>query len=264
MDLDLSEYFARVGLTGAPRADLAGLAALQAAHAAAIPFANLDILRGLPIRLELAAIADKLVTRRGAGYCFEQNTLMAAALERLGFAVTRLIGRVRSGRPPEAPPTARTHMILEVDVDGAAHLVDVGFGSHQPLAPIPIGDAVEVAQHAWRFALARVGETYTLRTRVPEGWSDMYTFTREPQHAIDFEVANHWTSTHPSSHFVTGLTVQRVTPEARRTVRGREFELQRADERVRRTLASRAELAEVMAAEFGLELTPDVRVPAFA
>ena len=263
MDLDLADYCGRIGVEVPRAADLEALTTLQAAHAASVPFENLDIQRGLPIRLELAALVDKLVTRRRGGYCFEQNALLAAALERVGFRVTRLCGRVRMGLAADAPATPRTHMILEVEVAGAAYLVDVGFGGHQPLAPIPMVDGAAVVQHAWRFAVVQAGAAWTLRTRVPDRWIDLYTFTREPQHAIDFEVANHYTSTHPGSSFVRGLRVQRVTPEVRYMLTGRWYEEQRVDAVVTRPVTDSDDLAGLLRGRFGLELTADVRLPTF-
>ena len=50
-----------------------------------------------PIRLDLASIESKLVHDLRGGYCFEQNLLFAAVLERLGFSVTLLAARVRFG-----------------------------------------------------------------------------------------------------------------------------------------------------------------------
>jgi arylamine N-acetyltransferase len=91
------------------------LEAVHRAHAVAIPFENLDVRLGRPIRLDLASLQAKLVAGRRGGYCFEQNTLFAAALEALGFRVTRLAARVRLGAARLLP---RTHMLLGVDVGG--------------------------------------------------------------------------------------------------------------------------------------------------
>src|SRR5438093_5316594 len=88
------------------------LDALHLAHATHIPFENLDVLLGRPIRLDLDGLQAKLVRGRRGGYCFEQNLLFAAVLERLGFRVTRLAARVRYGTTRLLP---RTHMLMKVD-----------------------------------------------------------------------------------------------------------------------------------------------------
>jgi N-hydroxyarylamine O-acetyltransferase len=79
---------------------------------------------GRTIELDLDSVQDKLVRRPRGGYCFEHNTLFAAVLERLGYAVTRLSARVNPSRPGP-----RTHMTLRVVADGSPWLADVGFGA---------------------------------------------------------------------------------------------------------------------------------------
>src|SRR2546421_116903 len=89
------------GTTGSPAGSLkpaeATLARLQAAHQSALPFENADIVLGRGIDLDLGAIQRKLVTDRRGGYCHEHNLLFAAALETIGYSITRLTGRVRAG-----------------------------------------------------------------------------------------------------------------------------------------------------------------------
>jgi N-hydroxyarylamine O-acetyltransferase len=211
--LDLDAYLARVGLEGRPVTTPRGLRLLHRAHATAIPFENLDILLGRPIRLDLDALQEKLVRRRRGGYCYEQNLLFGAALERLGFGVTRLAARVHLGAARVAP---RTHMTLRVEASGTDWLADVGFGGEGLLDPLPLADGAVTAQAGWNHALDRDPERgWVLRSLHPDGWFDLYSFTTEPQHRVDYEVANHYVSTHPRSPFVTQLVVQRSTPDLR-------------------------------------------------
>src|SRR5262245_9602863 len=109
--LELPAYLARIDYTGELRPTRAALEALHLAHLRHIPFENLDVLLGRPIRLDLDSLQAKLVGGGRGGYCFEQNTLFAEALERVGFRVKRLAARVRFGAAHILP---RTHMLLEV------------------------------------------------------------------------------------------------------------------------------------------------------
>ena len=102
-DFRLDAYLARIGFGGAPAPDLATLAAIHAAHVNAIPFEGLDPLFGRPVKLDLASLQDKLVDSRRGGYCFEQNAVLKAALETIGFKVVGLGGRVRWMSPPGSP-----------------------------------------------------------------------------------------------------------------------------------------------------------------
>ena len=134
-ELDLGAYLRRIGLQEPPKGDLAGLRALHLAHATSIPFENLDVQVGLPIRLDLASLQAKLVQRRRGGYCFEHNTLFQSALEAIGFEAIACEARVRLGAPVLLP---RTHMLLLVRLDGGDWLADVGFGGEGLLGPVPL------------------------------------------------------------------------------------------------------------------------------
>ena len=202
--LDLEAYLRRTGAACPAGPTLDALGALHEAHVGAIPFENLDVLLGREIRLDVGSLQAKLVAARRGGYCFEHNTLFAAVLEALGFAVTPLGARVGS-RPGDV--RRRTHMTLRVDLPEGPHLADVGFGGDGPVHPVPL-DPAAAADGEHR--VVAEGDGFALHGR--EG--SLYTFTLERQYPVDYEVANHFTSTHPSSHFRS--TLDRAADVARR------------------------------------------------
>jgi N-hydroxyarylamine O-acetyltransferase len=256
--LDLDAYLRRVGYSGARDPTAAVLEALHRAHAAAIPFENLDILLGRPIRLDLESLQEKLVRSRRGGYCFEQNLLFASVLEALGFRVTRLAARVRYRTSLILP---RTHMTLLVDVEGAGRLADVGFGAEGLLAPVPFGGA-EARQGAWTYRIAEEGRYRVLQSLREGSWMDLYAFTLEPQEWVDYDLANYYTSTHPQSRFTQTLTAQRVSPEARLILRNRELIVDRGGALETRLLADDAEVLAVLARDFDLPFPPGTRFSA--
>ena len=79
MTLDLDAYLERIGYRGPVEPTRGVLDELHLGHVTRIPFENLDILLGLPIRLDLESLQRKLVQGRRGGYCFEHNTVFAAA-----------------------------------------------------------------------------------------------------------------------------------------------------------------------------------------
>jgi hypothetical protein len=121
-------YLTRIGIGGTVGPDFATLAAIHVAHIDAIPFENFDPLLRRPVKLDLASVQAKLVDGRRGGYCFEQNVLLKAALEAIGFNVTGLAGRVRWMSPPNSPLGPKTHVLLKVDLPDGAYVADVGFG----------------------------------------------------------------------------------------------------------------------------------------
>ncbi|HUQ01769.1 MAG TPA: arylamine N-acetyltransferase [Kofleriaceae bacterium] len=258
---DLTAYLARIGVSRPSAPEIASLAAIHWGHVSTIPFENLDILLGRRIALDLPSLVAKLVHGGRGGYCFEQNALLAAVLEELGFGVTRLAGRVRWLATGISP---RTHMLLAVDVPGTPgrFLVDGGFGGTCPTAPIPLVDGAEVTQHHDRYRLIAEGHGHVVQVATGEGWSDMYWFTLEPQEAIDYEVANHYTSTHPQSRFMLGLMCARTTAEGRVTVRGNELVRRRGQGAAiveREVIADGEQLLEVLARELGVRFPSGTR-----
>jgi N-hydroxyarylamine O-acetyltransferase len=254
--IDLDAYLARIGHAGplAPTAEV--LAALHRAHALRVPYENLDIQLGRPIRLDLEGLQTKLVHGRRGGYCFEHNTLFAAALERVGFRVTLLAARVRRGTTEVRP---RTHMLLRVEADGAAWLADVGFGGEGLVRPVVMEPGRVDHQQGREYRVAEEGGLLVLQSRAGDAWQDLYAFTPEPQLPVDFEMANHYTSTHPASSFVQGLTVQLHTPEGCRVLRNRTYSEERGADVSSRTIEDDEELLRVLAEAFGLEFPPCTR-----
>lgn len=200
----LDAYLARIGLASAPRP---GLARVHRAHVTSIPFENFDPYGGRPVTLDTAHLEDKLVTRGRGGYCFEHNTLLRGALESLGLEVEPMLARVRLG--PEGSPRPLNHLLLRVTDRRGTWLADVGFGAGAPLDPLPFELDTETEQSGWRYRLVTDAPEWVLQTHNDGSWSDMYGFVPEPVEDIDIEVQNWFTSTHPSSSFVTGLLTGR-------------------------------------------------------
>jgi len=254
--LDLEAYLGRIGYSGRLQPVPAVLEAIHLAHATHIPFENLDILLKRPIRLDLASLQAKLVTGGRGGYCFEQNLLFSAVLQRLGFSVTQLAARVLYRSRRKLP---RTHILLRVDVDGATWLADVGFGLEGLLLPVPFGSGREARQFAWTYRAVEADGEWILQSLRNDSWMNLYSFTLEPCLAVDFEPANHYTATHPDSRFVRTLTVQLPTPEVRYLLRNRELVLDRGGTVTRRVLADDDELLAVLAEVFGLRFPAGTR-----
>lgn len=256
--LDLPAYLARIGYSGELSPVRSVFEALHLAHTTHIPFENLDVLLGKPIRLDLASLQNKLVLGRRGGYCFEHNLLFAAVLRQLGFSLTQLAARVRYGTTAVLP---RTHMLLQVDLNGEPWIADVGFGAEGLLQPLPMTSPDPVPQFAWSYRVIEDAGLRVIQTLNDEKWIDLYAFSLEPQLAVDYEIANHYVSTHPASRFVRSLTAQLQSPEVRYVIRNREFIEDRGSTRSTRTLADDDQLLGVLRECFGLDFPTGTRFP---
>ncbi|HVX46152.1 MAG TPA: arylamine N-acetyltransferase [Mycobacteriales bacterium] len=249
--LDLDAYLRRLDTKPVERVDLTELTRLQRAHRAALPFENLDIILGRGVALDLESLQGKLIRRRRGGYCYEHSLLFAAALERSGFAVTRLLARIVTGTATRP----HTHMTLQVVVDGAGYLCDTGLGGGAPLEPIPLRPGI-VEQDGWGYGLTAT-DRWTLRGRIGADWSDLYTVTLEPTEPVDYTVANHYTSTHPRSPFVGRPLVQVTRAGRRLLLDDRRFIRLDADGKEQVSELDDAGFRAVLTEEFGLPLETD-------
>lgn len=214
-ELDLDAYLVRVGLSGDLPPTLETLRAVHRAHLAAIPFENLQLVLGRPVPLDVPALVDKMVLGHRGGYCYEQNLLLAAVLDRLGFSVTGLAARVLSGGA--GAPRPATHALLRVDLEEGPWLADVGFGSGL-LEPVPFADGHQEVQGGWGLRLDRVSEVgedeWLLRSFDGRGWRPLYSFAATAMVRQDYAIFNHHLVTHPRSPFLGRLMVQRIGPGA--------------------------------------------------
>ncbi|PRY35174.1 arylamine N-acetyltransferase family protein [Umezawaea tangerina] len=251
--LDLDAYLARIGYTGDRKPTAATLRALQHAHVTTIPWENVDMFLGLPTRLDIPGLQQKLVTRSRGGACSEHTTLFAAALEKLGYPVTALQGRVRMGARKRRPAT---HNLLRVVADDRIWISDVGFGS-SPLEPLELQEGNESTQGAWHYRLTREADLWILHSHRDNTWIAVHAFTEQTRYPVDLVVTNHYNATHPNSPFNTRLLAQHVTDN--RLVMLDNTKLMTVTppaDRTDRTLEP-DEVAQVLDTTFGIKLNKD-------
>jgi N-hydroxyarylamine O-acetyltransferase len=253
--VDLDAYFDRIHWSGEARPNLATLTALLRAHMSQIPFENLDVLLGRGIRIDLDSLQQKLVLHRRGGYCFEHVTLFAAVLEQLGFKPVRHAARVILVSPRAESP--RTHMFLGVPLEEGTFLLDPGFGGQAPRAPLPLLEGHELRVERERHWLVREGGDWILRADVGNGTVSCWTTTLEAENPVDFELANHFTATHPSSPFVNRMMLSALTAEGRVSAMNRDTTRWSSTGPQRARFADRAELRAWLARHFQIDL-PEV------
>jgi N-hydroxyarylamine O-acetyltransferase len=213
--LDLEGYLGRLGVP-ARTPGPAALAELHEAHVRTFTFDNIDVLLGRHPGVSLAAAQEKFVGRGRGGYCFEHSTVVAAALERLGCRVRRHLGRV--GDPRSGAQQGRTHMVVEVVLDGRRLLCDPGFGM-SVLRPIPLEDGAHDEHPAgWRHRVRLTSGGWALDRWREGGWEVAHTTDELEVTPVDVLIGHHFTSTYPGSHFTTGFVLGKHLPGRHVTV----------------------------------------------
>jgi N-hydroxyarylamine O-acetyltransferase len=197
------------------------------------------VLFGNKPRLDLGSLERKLVDARRGGYCYEHATLFAAVLTELGFTVNTHSARVVMIAARSSAP--RTHMFLSVgDV-----VLDPGFGAQAPLVPVPL-DGTPAGKHR----IVRDGSEIALEYDGQRLWMS----SLEHDIPIDFEMANHFTATHPSSHFTQGVMMRTFTGDGQVRIRNRDVTFVRGNETQTVPLVDRVQLRELVATHFGFDL----------
>jgi len=263
MSIDLDAYFERIGWRDTTTASYRTLAGLVEAHVTRIPFENLDVLLGRPIRLDDDSLQAKLVTGRRGGYCFEHASLFARVLEQLGFDCARHSARVVMLRP--AHLAARTHMFLTVNLPQGTFVADPGFGAHAPRVPVPLVEAAQAHHGSDVHWMTRAHGLWTLHTREGERIVDCWASDCARDNLIDFEVSNHYVATHPDSSFVNRLMLRGFTVDGTSmSIMNREVTRRRGNESSTTVISDRKALRDMLARDLGLDV-PEIetlRVPA--
>ena len=250
--LDLDAYLERVGWSGDLRIDLETLARLLRAHMLHIPFENLDVLLGRPVRLDVDSLQAKFVRAHRGGYCFEHASLFAAVLETTGFEPVRHASRVILFQSKTDSP--RGHMFLTVPLPEGTYLVDPGFGPFAARAPLLLSEDAHARTDHEAHWLVREGNHWILRAYMGDKPVDAWISTMEPENPIDFEVANHYMATHPDSPMRNLLIMCAIADDGRVTVMNRDLSVRRGDERETTPIADRTAFRRLLVDSFGFDL----------
>ena len=188
--------------------DAQALAVLQRAHIAAVPYENIDIVRGAPPPMDGDSCVRRIVSGRG-GYCFHLNGGFAALLEWLGVDLMRHLAGVQGRNAAEPPGANGNHLGLTVDVAGARWLVDVGTGDGPPEPLLLAAGSYE--QDGFVFALGPsplVAGGWRLDHDSRGSWL-LFDMAAEPATTDDFAAMHSKLSTDPESGFVRIAAVMR-------------------------------------------------------
>ncbi|XP_074864886.1 arylamine N-acetyltransferase, pineal gland isozyme NAT-10-like [Carettochelys insculpta] len=137
--MSIEEYLDRIGYQDShEKHDLETLTAIFQHHIRAIPFENLSIHCRETITLDLDQIYNKIVRKKRGGWCMEHNQLLWWVLKTLGYDTT-ILGAYIYSLPQNTYASHMTHLLLKVEIDNKAYILDGGFGaSYQIWQPMEL------------------------------------------------------------------------------------------------------------------------------
>jgi N-hydroxyarylamine O-acetyltransferase len=259
--MNRTAYFQRIRYTGPSEPTAPTLRALHRAHLLAVPFENLDIHLGRPIRLDADALFDKIVTRQRGGFCYELNGLFALLLEDLGYRVLRL--SASSPNDDGSYSDLFDHLILQVhtpDDPETAWLADVGFGNG-PLEPLRMLEQGPQRQGGRVFQILPQSCNLVMAEKhAEERWVERYRFDLRAYSLDDFTAMCQYHQTSPESMFTQKRLASLFRPDGRITLSDlrlastREGGLLGSGLREERELSGEDEFRVILRQEFGIVL----------
>ncbi|WP_203248827.1 arylamine N-acetyltransferase family protein [Sporosarcina beigongshangi] len=181
--MDIQQYLTRFNAMPTHKASLSTVTGLQHQHLQHIPFENLDVIRKVPIYLNLQNIFSKIVHSHRGGYCYELNGLFNWLLSELGFCAHLVAATVL--RPNGQWAKTDTHATILVQLD-QPYLVDVGFGAATPRTPIPL-DGSERTDLNGTYKVMQVTEClFDLIQDSESGTKTLYRFNTDEKKLVDF------------------------------------------------------------------------------
>ena len=248
--MDITAYLERINYEGAIESSPEVLSNLHYANLLMVPFENLDIHLGRPIRLNEDHLFDKIVTRRRGGFCYELNGLFASVLQQLGFKVDLLSAEVfEDGEySPEYD-----HLVLQVQLE-YDWLVDVGFGDSF-VKPLRLFESSEQVQDGTAYRVERRSKDWVLLRRDESGeWESTYRFSLKPRELSNFKDRCHYHQTSPESHFTQKRVCTRLTPEGRITLRDQRLHVTENKQRSETPLVDDGAYLAALEKYFGIKL----------
>jgi len=226
-NIALQSYLERIGLVEQIENSLDSLKKLHLAHPKYITFENIDSFTGLVPMIDRPSIFKKLVENRRGGYCYEQNILFKDVLETIGFSPKMHLARV-VWSSKDGSATARSHMLLTVEINSKKYLTDVGFGSMTLNSPIAFELDTEQSTPGGVFRLKLIDNFYQLEVLKTE-WLPIYRFLLEEVEHSDLQMANWYIATGPDSMFNKFLMITRVEEDTRYSIFNNVFSIRKND-----------------------------------
>jgi N-hydroxyarylamine O-acetyltransferase len=252
----IEPYLQRLGLASAGAPDLEQLMRLQNQHLLAVPFENLDVTWGIPLRLDLETLYDKIVNQRRGGFCYELNGLFAWLLSGLGYSVDLLSARVYSQERQDFGPQF-DHMALWVHLE-RPYLVDVGFGDgfRQPVL-LPDGYTEDVSGQ-YRLQAPQPGsDELELQHMEDSTWQPQFRFTLRARQLADFVNMCQYHQSSPRSSFTQGPVCSRATQDGRITLTRSELILTNGCERTKKVVQDQEHFMLLLAKYFSITMPVD-------
>ncbi|MBM7702518.1 arylamine N-acetyltransferase family protein [Metabacillus iocasae] len=215
--MNKSHYLHRIGVSYVSNPTLDYLTYLQEQHMLHIPFENLDVIKKVPIVLNVDHFYEKVVNHLRGGFCYELNGLFHWLLAELDYDVKLLASTVQ--RDDGSWALDESHATNMVTIKGIPYLVDVGFGD-SIRKPVPFtGEFVTDVSGSYRLTYIEDG-IYDFQKKLETEWKTKYRVSVKAKQLQEFKTMCEFNQTSPHSPFTKALLATIATKDGRITLSG--------------------------------------------
>ncbi|OHV79913.1 arylamine N-acetyltransferase [Ensifer sp. LCM 4579] len=251
----LDIYLARIGLERPISLDLHSLSRLHRAHLMAFTWEALDAFMGWPSSITPASAFAKMVEGRRGGWCYEMNGLFGAALDALGFRVTRLCGGVN--REILGGIAIGNHLTLRVDLD-RPYLAEVGVAD-AIIEPVPLAVG-PISQRGFDFSIMPTEDGWLRFNNHVHGIARSFDFRADHSDEAAMAATQAWLMRDPGSPFTNALAVLRHTADGYVALQNDRLRTVTPNSVSERRITSADHLADTFETIFDLDISRPQRV----
>lgn len=246
----VNNYLRRIGIDQLEQDKFVALKQLQLQHLLNIPFENLDVIRKIPIKLDVKSFYEKVIKNQRGGYCYELNGLFHWLLKELNYDCYLVAATVL--RPDGSYAMERSHATQIVELD-QPYVVDVGFGD-STYQPIPLSGEVK-EDVSGKYRLQKINDqTFELQREMEIGkWRSLQRIDMTPLTLEDFTEACHFNQTSPNSTFTKHDIVTIATLDGRFTMSDDVFTITKNGEKEKQKIEN-DEKAKLLQSYFSINL----------
>ncbi|GAA0429886.1 arylamine N-acetyltransferase [Virgibacillus salarius] len=178
----INGFFKRIKYNGSTHISFNDIPTLMFQFAKHIPFENLDVINNERSQVSKHTLQQKLLDNPRGGLCYELNPLFYYVLREVGYNVKMIAASIilpKNG-------LQGTHISTILTYDERTYIVDVGFGSHLALQPIPLtGETISSRTGNYRIVEQHDDKAIYALEKITNGKIEAsYTFTLD---AVDEE-----------------------------------------------------------------------------
>ncbi|MBQ2433963.1 MAG: arylamine N-acetyltransferase [Clostridia bacterium] len=251
----IKAFFKRIGIDECTPVtfDTGFLGRVQTACVTHIAYENLDILAGIPLRLDADALFEKIVLNGRGGYCFELNGLLSGMLAEMGFSVTERFARFLRGEK-EIP--MRRHRVTIVTLPDGDWFMDIGVGQIAPRLPIKMEESLIQTQNGETYRFEKDNRHGWILWELHDGaWREYLAVPNDIAYPVDFIQPSFFCENHPDSIFRKQRMIALKTNTGRKTVDADTFKVFEGEtlKEIRENLTDEA-INEILRTEFLLNV----------